>query len=351
MKRASLALTLFTALALLTACGGTSSAAAPTAAAAVPVAPAVPTTAPTAEPTQPPTAEPTAAPTQAPTQALTQAKGLTITDDLGRSVTLDVTPQRIVSLAPSVTEILFAVGAGAQVVGDTKYCNYPPEADALPEIGGYSAKSISVEAVVGLKPDLVIAGTASQKTVVESLEKLGVPVIALAPGSVDAVYESITQIGAITGHGEQAATTVAEMQQRISAVTAKVATLPAEKRPTVFWEVFDDPLTTSGPGTFIGQLIELAGATNVFADATEAYPQVSLETVVERNPAVILGPVSQREKLTPELIGQRPGWATIAAVQGGRVYLLDGDIVSRPGPRLAEALEALALALYPELFA
>jgi iron complex transport system substrate-binding protein len=110
------------------------------------------------------------------------------------------TPRRIVSLAPSVTEILFAVGAGPQVVGDTKFCNYPSEAQALPTIGGYTAKTISVEAVVDLRPDLVIAGTASQKPVVEALEKLNIPVLVLAPDSFEAVYAGITQIGAVTDH-------------------------------------------------------------------------------------------------------------------------------------------------------
>jgi iron complex transport system substrate-binding protein len=114
--------------------------------------------------------------------------------------------------------------------------------------------------------------------------------------------------------------------------------------------VFDEPLTTAGPNTFAGQMIELAGATNIFADAHENYPQVSAEAVVERNPAAILGPSTQSAKLTPSLLAQRPGWANIKAVRDGRVYLLDSDTSSRPGPRLVDALESLARALYPELF-
>jgi iron complex transport system substrate-binding protein len=141
---------------------------------------------------------------------------------------------------------------------------------------------------------------------------------------------------------------VATMQERVGVVTAKIATIPADQRPNIFWEVFDEPLTTTGPNTFIGQLIGLAGATNVFADAGEDYPQVSSEAVIDRDPAVILGAMTQSAKLTPELIAQRPGWANIAAVRDRRVYLLDDDMMSRPGPRLADALEALAKALYPE---
>jgi iron complex transport system substrate-binding protein len=129
-----------------------------------------------------------------------------------------------------------------------------------------------------------------------------------------------------------------------------VAAIPAEARPTVYWEVYDDPLTTAGPATFIGQLIDLAGATSSFADASEEYPQVSAEAVFARDPQVILGPDSQGMKLSPDTIAQRPGWADVRAVRDGRIYLLDGDIVSRPGPRLADALEALVAVLYPESF-
>lgn len=322
-------------------------------------APALQSSAPTAAPVVQASVAPTIAPQSTPlsisaaetTVALTTAAApVTITDDLSRNVTLNTTPQRIISLAPSVTEILFAVGAGSQVVGDTKYCNYPPEADALPEIGGFSAKSISVESIVGLQPDLVIAGTTNQKSVVDALEQLSVPVVVLAPDSFDAVYRSITQVGTITGHTQEAEKVVAAMQKRVEAVTTTIASVPVTDRPSVFWEVYNDPLTTSGPNTFIGQMIELVGATNVFADATEDYPQVNAEAIIERNPAVILGPSSQSGVFSAEAIAQRPGWTDIQAVRDGRVYTLDGDSTSRPGPRLADGLEALAKALYPAVF-
>jgi iron complex transport system substrate-binding protein len=118
----------------------------------------------------------------------------------------------------------------------------------------------------------------------------------------------------------------------------------------VFWEVFDEPLTTAGSHTFIGQMIQLAGATNIFGDVQENYPQVSAELVVERNPDIILGPTTQSAKLTPDLVAQRPGWDKITALRNQRIYLLDSDITTRAGPRLADALEALAKVLYPELF-
>jgi iron complex transport system substrate-binding protein len=273
-----------------------------------------------------------------------------VTDGLGRTVTLAGTPQRIVSLAPSVTEMLFAVGAGPQVVGVTKFCNFPAEAEALPEIGGFSARTISIEAIVNLTPDLVIAGTASQRPVVEALEAQQIPVLVLAPSTFEEVYANITQLGGLTGHSSQAAQVVERMQTQVKTVTDTIAAIPAAERPSVFWEITDEPLMTAGPQTFIGQMIELAGATNIFADASEDYPQVSAEVIVERNPTVIVGPDSHGDKLKAEVIATREGWDSVAAVRDGRIFVLNGDIVSRPGPRLADALEALAKALYPDKF-
>lgn len=287
---------------------------------------------------------------QPPTPAAPTAAALAVTDSLGRRVVLDAAPARIVSLAPSVTETLFAIGAGPRVVGVTTFCNYPPAADALPEVGGMTAKTISVEAIVDLTPDLVIAGADSQQPVVEALGQLGIPAVVLAPKSFEEVYASIEQAGYLTGNAPGAAAVVADMRARVEAVTAAVAGIPAEERPTVFYEVFDEPLMTAGPGTFIGQMIALAGGESIFADASEDYPEVSAEAIVERDPDVILGPDSHADKLTPELVAARPGWGELGAVRAGRVHLLDGDIASRPGPRLADALEAVARALHPGRF-
>jgi iron complex transport system substrate-binding protein len=289
-------------------------------------------------------------PTTVPIQPTATPEIVTITDDLGRTITLNTVPQRIVSMAPSVTEMLFAIGAENRVVGVTAYCNYPAEADALPEIGGFSASSISVEAIVGLQPDLVIAGSANQQSVVEQLEELELPVVVLAPDSFDAVYGSIRTVGTLTGNNSEAEQVVSSMRRRVAAVTDVVATIPAAERPTVYWEVFNDPLMTSGPQTFIGQMIELVGATNIFADASEDYPTISSEAVIERDPEVIIGPASQEQPLTVAALSERPGWSVIEAIREERVYTLDGDMLSRPGPRLADAIEALAQTLYPEAF-
>jgi iron complex transport system substrate-binding protein len=152
------------------------------------------------------------------------------------------------------------------------------------------------------------------------------------------------------GREREATQVVAEMQARVARVHQKVSIIPQDRRVTVFYEVFDEPLMTTGSAAFIGQILEMAGGVNIFADLPEKYPQVSPEEVVKRNPAWILGPSSHGQALTPAQISQRPGWDRIAAVKHHRIYLLDGDIVSRPGPRLAEALETIAKVLYPELF-
>jgi iron complex transport system substrate-binding protein len=275
---------------------------------------------------------------------------LTLTDDLEREVTLSALPQRVVSLAPSNTEILFAVGAGDQVVGVTQYCNYPLEAQDREQIGGFSAKTISVEKIVALEPDLVLAAGAIHQPVIEALEQLDVPVYALDPNTLDDVYTGIELVGRMTGHEEEAAQTVEEMKGSVAAVTEQVTTIPQEDRLTVYWEVFDEPRMTAGPGTFTGQLIELAGGVNIFADVSEEYPQISDEVVIGRNPAVIMGPETMGDKLTIETVAQRPGWDQVDAVQNRRIYLFDGDMVSRSGPRLAQVLEVMAKALYPDLF-
>ncbi len=273
---------------------------------------------------------------------------LTITDNLGREVTLTAQPQRIVSLAPSNTEILFAVGAGDQVVGVTQFCNYPPEAKTREQIGGFSAKTISVEKIVALKPDLVLSAGKIQQPVIEALEQANIPVVALDPQTFDDVYAGILTVGQLTGHEKEAGTVVTQMKDRIAAVQARVKDIPADRRPSVFWEVWDEPLMTAGPTTFTGQMIELAGAANIFSDVKEQYPQVSAEEVISRNPTAILGPDSHADALTAEKVKARPGWGNIQAVQDGRIYLIDGDIASRPGPRLADGVEAIAEALYPQ---
>lgn len=308
---------------------------------------------PTAIPTEAPTATlvpPTVAPTPTQKPASIPAFPLTIPDGIGGQVTLAAAPARIVSLSPSNTEILFAVGAGSLVVGDTKYCDFPAEAQKLPKVGGFSAKSISVETILSLKPDLVLANDSGQETVIEALKQANIQVMAIKAASFEDVYANIKMVGKITGHDSEAMAVVDGMKARFATVAEKVAGIPPEKHPTVFWEVWDEPLMTAGPGTFIGQMLKIAGGVNIFADLKEDYPQVSAEEIVKRNPAFIMGPDTHGDKLIADQLAARPGWDQINAVKNNKIFLVDGNMSSRPGPRLVDALEVIAKALHPDLF-
>jgi iron complex transport system substrate-binding protein len=236
------------------------------------------------------------------------------------------------------------------VVGVTTYCNYPQEAQTREQIGGFSAETMSVEKIIALKPDLVLSAGKLHKTVIEALEQAGVTVYAVDAETFDQVYTSIEAIGQMTDHNEEATHLVAQMKERVAAVESVVAEIPNEKHPTVFWETWDDPLMTAGPTTFAGQMIAKGGGVNLFAEVTERYPQISIEEVIKRNPDVIMGPDTHGEALTADQVATRPGWETVKAVQDGRIYVFDGDITSRAGPRIVDGLEMIARALHPDRF-
>jgi len=282
---------------------------------------------------------PTAAPTTAP------AVFITVTDDAGRQVTLKGLPTRIVSLAPSNTEVLYALGLGDRVVGVTEYCDYPPEAKQKPKIGGFA--NIDLEKVIGLDPHLVLATSIHAKTVVPELEKRGITIVVVEPNNVDDVLTKITFVGELTGASENANRLTTQLKSRIDAVTGKVAT--AKTKPRVFYEI-DKTLFTPGPGSFIDDMITKAGGLNIAADAKGPYAQLGPEATIAKDPQVILlGDMNFGE--SPESVKARPGWANISAVKNGRVIpIADENIVSRPGPRIVEGLELIARALYPELF-
>ena len=273
-----------------------------------------------------------------------------IIDSVGREVVIDTPPARIVSLAPSITESLYAIGAGDLLVGRTEFCDYPEDALSLPAIGGFSSSSISVEAITDLEPDLVIGGSTYQADLIDALESAGIQVIILEPNSIEEIMDSLQRLGAITGHSAEASSLLDEMQTRIDAVMQVVETIPEEERVSVFYEVWNDPYMTTTNQTFIGELINMAGGVNIFADLGEDYPSISSEEVIEKDPQVILGPSNHGDQLTSEIIAEREGWSDLSAVQNGRIYIIDGNIVSRAGPRVVNALEAIAQALYPQSF-
>ncbi|MCI0477847.1 MAG: cobalamin-binding protein [Anaerolineales bacterium] len=269
----------------------------------------------------------------------------TFTDDAGRVVALKSAPARIVSLAPSNTEVLYALGLGARVVGVTQYCNYPPEAKEKPTVGGFS--KIDLEKVVGLAPDLILATNLHNKTVVPELEKRGLVVAVVEPKNVNDVLAKIAFVGKLTGASESAAKLTAQLKSRIDAVTTKVATV--KDKPRVFYEI-DKSLYTPGPGSFIDDLLTKAGGVNIAADAKSSYAQLSSEAILAKDPQIILlGDMLFGE--SPESVKARPGWTNITAVKTGRIVpITNEDVVARPGPRVVEGLEMIARALHPDLF-
>jgi iron complex transport system substrate-binding protein len=295
---------------------------------------------PTPEPQ--PTDTPVPPPTPTPEPA---AFPLTITDDLGNEVTIEAEPQRIVSMAPNHTQILYALGLGDRVVGVTEYCSYPPEAQEKPKVGGFS--NIDLEQVVGLDPDLVLGTSLHAQSVEPALVERGLKVVLINPETVEDVLEKIVLVGRVAGRERAAIALSAELRGRIEATMEKVQ--EAENKPRVYWELSND-LYTAGPGSFIDDLIVRAGGINIGADAKEQWPQLNLEALILADPEVIVladHPYGE----TAEGVKARPGWADISAVKNDRIVeVLDDDLVSQPGTRVAEALEFVAKALHPELF-
>ena len=267
-----------------------------------------------------------------------------VTDEAGSFVTVSAEPRRIVSLSPSHTEILCALGLKDRLAGVTEYCNFPPDIADKPRIGGFS--NIDLEQVVGVSPDLVLASTIHLAEVVPRLKELDITVFVINPPTVQVVLDDILTIGLITGQARAAAALVTEMQERIDAA---LQAIEGAGQPEVFWELGAE-LYTAGPGSFIDDLITLAGGANVAADAESQWPQLSVEAIVMKDPQVIVL-ADHNYGETSEKVATRPGWQEITAVKQGRIVeLTNDDIFSRPGPRIVEALEFLARTFHPDRF-
>ncbi len=273
-----------------------------------------------------------------------------ITDQLGRVVKLDGVPQRIISLAPSNTEILFALGLADKIVAVTDYCDYPAEAKEKPSVGGYSTPNI--EKIVEIQPDLILVTSVHEERIIPQLEKKGMTVFALVPKTLDEVLAAITLVGEITGQEEEASGLVAEMQNRIKAVTDKTDSLPQGQRPRVFYIVWHDPLIAPGSGTFQDDMIGKAGGINIAHDLAGDYPTMSLEAVIEANPEVMIAGVGHgnTEDLNFQFIKTESRLRNTDARRNNRLYGIDGNLTSRPGPRIVDGLEKLARMLHPEIF-
>jgi iron complex transport system substrate-binding protein len=268
---------------------------------------------------------------------------LTITDALGRSVTMHTLPARIVSLSPAVTEILFAIGAGDALVGVTEWCTYPPEAATRTVVGGFSGNTVNVELLATLRPDVVILSAFMHEVTVGMLSQIGIESFAAEPRNFEQVYQTIETLGRLTGHAEEAIAVAAEMRSKIDRAAARSA---GKEKPRVFWELTDDPLMSTGGDTFISEAITLGGGENIFADLAEEYPVVSAEQVLLRQPQWIIAGDDHGVAVEPEALARRPGWSRLPAVQEGHVATVNADQLYRYGPRLADAVLELSLILH-----
>lgn len=273
---------------------------------------------------------------------------LTVQDDLGRQVKVTKKPERIVSLSPSNTEILFALGLDKQIAGVTKYCDYPSEALKKPKVGGFADPSL--ELIVNAKPDLVLAGSIHRE-LVQRLEELKIHVVVLEPKSIEQVLEKITLAGKVTGANTEAQNLVKNLQKQINEVKAKVKNLPEDKKPRVFFELYQDPLTTIGGKSYIHDLLTAAGGKNITGSLKQEWLTYSTEQILAQDPEVIIFVRMHGSKQMAEQVKRRPNWQNISAVKNDRVYYLSNEnIVLRPGPRLGEGLKTLAGMIHPDIF-
>ncbi len=272
---------------------------------------------------------------QIPVRAETQ--GLTITDDFGRNVTIEEIPARIISLSPTNTEILFAIGAGNRVVGVTEYCNYPEEAKEKPVIGGVS--TVSIEKVVALDPDLVLGDELNGKETFGRLEELNITVVGLNPVNISEIMDDIMLVGRITGEETNATALIANMTQRMEEIKNKTRDV---KRPTVAQVTWHDPIWVAGGGTVQNELIKIAGGENAFSDIKD-WDTVSLEEFIDRNPDVIIVSVGHGVvgKQSYDYILSEERLKVVKAVKNDRVYAIDADVISRAGPRIVNATETV----------
>ena len=274
----------------------------------------------------------------------------TITDDSGFASIIETQPETIVSLAPTNTEIIFALGLGEKVVGVTEYCNYPAEALAIQKIGGYS--TVNIEKIVAANPDIIFANPKNGQENIDSLRQLGYKVIVIQSDSVEGTYDAIRMIGICTGTTAEADSIISDMQIRIQAITDKLEDV-AEK-PTVMHAMSVESFWVSGSNTFQNELITLAGGTNAFADV-KGWGVITLEKLLTTDPAIILVDSGSKMGTTGENTIQKafltePQLSGITAVKNKAVYVMDSDTFDRGGPRIVISLEQLAQILHPEIF-
>jgi len=278
------------------------------------------------------------------TMHISDEHSLTVTDQKGREVQFAALPETIVSLAPSITEILYALELDERLIGVTTYCNYPEAAKTKTKVGTFSDPDI--ERIVSLQPGVVFASALAQEPV-DKLTEAGISVVVIDPQDIAEVMDAVRLVGRTAGVESKAEAVVGELQGELQAIQAKLRDISPEEFPLVYYEVWHEPIMTAGPGTFIDAIIEAAGGINLAGDTAVPWPSYSAEAILSKNPAyIVIGHSGQ----TPEAVLARSGWQVTAAVQNRRVKALDPDIFSRPGPRVVTAVRLLAEFIHSDLF-
>ena len=241
-------------------------------------------------------------------------------------------PSRIVSLAPNGTEILYELGCTSKIVARTDFCDYPSQVLALPSIGGFDGKSFSIETILAYNPDFVYMVDGMHNHLEDLLKQFNVPYYLSKATSIDAVFEEIADVAKIMGCQEKGEKLVFRMKKELDAIKRS-----PEKRPSVYCEIFASPYMSIGKSSFMNDILEFAGARNIFEDLSQSYPQISEEAVIAKNPDFIIVPYYSLDQIN--LMYKRHGWNNISAVKNHKIYAIDADIFSRPGPRVVDAIK------------
>ena len=272
---------------------------------------------------------------------------VTLVDDYGRSIILNGFPEKIISVAPTPTEIIFAVGAGNLLVGVDTFSDYPSDAQNITKVGDFVV-SYNIEKIVSLDPDIIISSDLVPQDALDTLLlEHGIPYMILAARTIDDIYKDIRLVGSITNHSLEANSLVDSMKSRVDAVTSLTLAENVSK-PSVYIEYW--PMWTFGMGSFGDDLIRLAGGENIAGNETKEYLAVTGEFVLTHDPEIIIYTVGATTTTTKDEISLRPGWDQIDAVMNDKIYAIDDNLISRYGPRLIDGLEELAELIHPELF-
>ncbi|MBM7557144.1 ABC transporter substrate-binding protein [Halanaerobacter jeridensis] len=273
-----------------------------------------------------------------------------VTDDLDKEITIQQQPTRIISLAPSHTETLFALGVDNNLIGVTQQANYPAEAEEIEKVG--SIKEPNLEKMIALQPDLVLAAGITPKGVVRKLRNLDIKVIGLNSQSIEGIIDDIALIAKATGVDKKGRAITTQMRNKLYQIKKIVKeNVESNERPKVFYEIWNDPLYTAGSNTFINDLIALAGGVNIAGDAKGKWPQYNLETLLAENPDVyITSNHNQDKKTTKSSIKNRDKFQEITAIKQRRILVLNSDLVNRASPRIIIGLEKIAEVIHPDLF-